>query len=168
VVSTLNAVTGATTANAGIVPVGNGGAIDLFVTNECDVIIDVNGYFAPAAPGGLSLHNLTPCRVLDTREASGAPRLNGSRDLDITANACGVPVAARAFALNATVVPPGYLGYLSLWPQGTAPPLVSTLNAFDASVTSNMAIVPTNNRSISAFSSHPTDLILDISGYFAP
>jgi hypothetical protein len=31
-----------------------------------------------------------------------------------------------------------------------------------------MAIVPTTNGSIDAFSSNPTQLILDISGYFAP
>jgi hypothetical protein len=81
---------------------------------------------------------------------------------------CAVPAAARAYALNATVVPPASLGYLSLWPQGVAQPHVSTLNAMDAAITSNMAIVPTTNGSISAFSPSPTDLILDISGYFAP
>ena len=34
-------------ANAAIVPAGPNGAISIFVTNDCDVIIDVNGYFAP-------------------------------------------------------------------------------------------------------------------------
>jgi N-acetylneuraminic acid mutarotase len=38
----------------------------------------------------------------------------------------------------------------------------------DGSITSNMAIVPTTNGSISAFASNPTQLILDISGYFVP
>jgi glycerol dehydrogenase-like iron-containing ADH family enzyme len=45
-------------------------------------------------------------------------------------------------------------------------PLVSTLNALDGAVTSNLAIVPTTNGSISVFPSNPTHLILDISGYF--
>jgi hypothetical protein len=58
------------------------------------------------------------------------------------------------------------LGYLTLWPQGQARPVVSTLNALDASVTSNLAIVPTTNGSISAFASDLTHLIVDISGYF--
>jgi hypothetical protein len=66
------------------------------------------------------------------------------------------------------VVPPGPLGFLTLWPQGATQPLVSTLNAIDGSITSNMAIVPTTNGSVSAFSSNPAHLILDISGYFAP
>jgi hypothetical protein len=35
-------------------------------------------------------------------------------------------------------------------------------------VTSNLAIVPTNNGSISAFGSSSTHLVLDISAFFAP
>jgi len=46
-VSTLNALDGNVTANAAIVPAGTGGAIDVFVTNPTDVILDINGYFAP-------------------------------------------------------------------------------------------------------------------------
>jgi hypothetical protein len=168
VVSTLNAMTGTVAANAALVPAGNGGAIDVFASHETDMIVDINGYFAPAGPGGLSLYNLTPCRVYDTRTPAGAPTLNGSRNVNFTASACAVPAAARAYAVNATVVPPATMGYLALWPNGSAQPLVSTLNAMDAATTSNMAIVPANNGTISAFSSHPTELILDISGYFAP
>ncbi|MCU1220128.1 MAG: hypothetical protein JWN42_1325, partial [Candidatus Angelobacter sp.] len=78
------------------------------------------------------------------------------------------PSAARSYVLNATVVPPAALGFLTLWPQSAAQPLVSTLNAADGAVTSNMAIVPTTNGSISAFGSNSTHLVLDISAYFAP
>ena len=42
---------------------------------------------------------------------------------------CDLPGTATAFSLNATVVPTTALGYLTLWPTGTAQPLVSTLNA---------------------------------------
>jgi len=45
--------------------------------------------------------------------------------------------------------------------------VVATLNAVDGAVTSNLAIVPTNNGSISAFLSNPAYLVLDIFGYFA-
>ena len=47
-------------------------------------------------------------------------------------------------------------------------PLVSTLNAYDGLVTSNMAIVPNDNGSVDAYADGLTHLILDISGYFAP
>jgi hypothetical protein len=58
--------------------------------------------------------------------------------------------------------------FLTLWPNGGAQPYVSTLNAYDGAITSNMAIVPTTNGSVDAFSSDSTQLIFDISGYFAP
>jgi hypothetical protein len=46
--------------------------------------------------------------------------------------------------------------------------LVSTLNALDGSISSNMAIVPSTNGKVDAFASGITQLILDISSYFAP
>jgi hypothetical protein len=165
-VSTLNSPTGAVTANAAIVPSGSNGDISVFVTNPSDLVIDVNGYFAPPGAGGLSLHNLTPCRVLDTRNPAGAPPFNGAKDLNVAAASCGAPATAQSYVLNATVVPPGSLGFLTLWPQGSTQPLVSTLNAIDGAITSNMAIVPATNGSLSIFGSNPTHLVMDISGYF--
>jgi hypothetical protein len=130
--------------------------------------VDINGYFAPPGTGGLSFFSLTPCRVMDTRNPAGALPFNGKIDVNVTSSGCGAPASAQSFVLNATVVPPGPMGFLTLWPQGASQPFVSTLNAPDGTVTSNMAIVPTSNGSVSAFGSHATHLILDISGYFAP
>jgi hypothetical protein len=70
--------------------------------------------------------------------------------------------------LNATVVPDGMLGYLTLWPQGSVQTAGSTLNAYNGDVTSNMAIVPHRNTEISAFATNSTYLVLDLFGYFAP
>ena len=66
------------------------------------------------------------------------------------------------------MVPNGDLGYLTLWPDGESRPVVSTLNAADGAITSNMAIVPTTNGCIDAYAAGLTQVILDISGYFAP
>ena len=65
-------------------------------------------------------------------------------------------------------MPTGSLNYLTLWPDGTGQPYVSTLNAYDGLTTSNLAIVPTANSYIDAYAEGLTQLILDISGYFAP
>jgi hypothetical protein len=167
-VSTLNANTGRVTANAAIVLAGTNGDVSVFVDNSSDLVIDINGYFAPPATGGLSFFPLPPCRVLDTRNPPGTPAFRGQKDVNVIATTCGAPGTAQAFVLNATVVPPGPLGFLTLWPQGAVQPLVSTLNAGDGAVTSNMAIIPTTNGSISAFALDPTHLVLDILGYFAP
>jgi hypothetical protein len=167
-VSTLNANLGGVTANSAIVPAAANGDISVFVSNPSDVVIDVNGYFAPPAAGGLSLFALTPCRVLDTRTSPVHPPTASPFDVSVALSGCGAPTTAQSFVLNATVVPPAPFGFLTLWPAGTTQPLVSTLNAIDGAITSNMAIVPTVNGAISAFGSHPVQLILDISGYFAP
>jgi hypothetical protein len=42
------------------------------------------------------------------------------------------------------------------------------LNASDGAITSNMVIVSTTNGTIDAFSTNSTNLILDLSSYFAP
>jgi hypothetical protein len=84
----------------------------------------------------------------------------------VSASGCGIPASAQAHVLSVTVVPPGALGFLTLWPQGQTRPTVATLNALDAQITSNLAVVPSNNGSISAFASNPTHIVIDISGYF--
>jgi len=165
--SSLNDPTGTITANAVIVPAPGSGAVDVFATDNTNLVIDSNGYFASPGPGGLSLYTIAPCRVLDTRMSPGTP-ITSALSVPIGANPCNVPAAAQAFVLNATVVPTGPLGFLTLWPLGQAQPLVSTLNAPDGAVTSNMAIVPSGGGFIMAFASNPTHLILDITGYFAP
>jgi hypothetical protein len=87
---------------------------------------------------------------------------------DVVDEGCAASSAAQAYVFNASVVPDGALGYLTLWPDGTDQPLVSTLNALDGSISSNMAIVPNQNGFIDAYASGFTQLILDISSYFAP
>jgi hypothetical protein len=79
-----------------------------------------------------------------------------------------VPDKAQAFVFNATVVPAGVLGFITMWPQGQSQPLAATLNAIDGVITNNMAIVPTKTGSVSVFPSAPTHLVLDIFGFFAP
>ncbi|HEX8811490.1 MAG TPA: hypothetical protein VF742_05815, partial [Terracidiphilus sp.] len=165
-VSTLNAPTGTVTANAAIVPVGTSGEISAFADDDTDLIIDINGYFAATGQGGLSLYPSTPCRLLDTRSTSGV--IAGELTVNIAGGPCGIPAAAQTYIFNATVVPASSLGFLSLWPDGQSQPLVSTLNASDSATASNMAIVPTLNGLIDAFASSSTQLILDISSFFAP
>ena len=168
-VASLNSLKlGEITANAAILPAGTNGDVDIFVTNDTDLVIDINGYFAPPEVGGLSLYNLTPCRVLDTRESIGSLPLVGIREINVALSGCGAPETAKAYVFNATVVPTNGLLYLTLWPHGTDQPFVSTLNDLDGSITNNMAIVPTNNGSIGAFAFDSTHLIMDIFGYFAP
>ena len=163
-VSTLNAYSGGATANAAIVPAASNGDVSAYVSDDSDLVIDVNGYFAPPGQNGLSLYSLMPCRVLDTRPNA----FHGPLMVNVKDSVCSVPTSAQAYVFNATALPQGPLGYLTLWADSLQQPYVSTLNAYDGAVTSNMAIVPTVNGLIDVFASNPTNLLLDITSYFAP
>jgi hypothetical protein len=166
-VSTLNAPTGAITANAAIVAAGNGGDVSIFVTDTSDVIIDVNGYFAAPTTGGLSFYTTTECRAIDTRDQYP---VDGTQSLPVQDSPCAPPASAEAYLLNVTAIPNGQgpLYYLTLWADGTTQPYVSTLNALDGAITSNMAIVANTMGNTNAFSYGSTRLIVDLYGYFAP
>jgi len=117
-VSTLNALTGTVTANAALVPAGQNGEINVYPSHDTDLVIDINGYFAPTAAGGLSLYATVPCRVLDTRQSSGA--FSGELTVNVVGSPCGVPATAQAYVLNATVVPIGAFGILDVVARWTA------------------------------------------------
>ncbi|MGA8878386.1 MAG: YncE family protein [Candidatus Korobacteraceae bacterium] len=167
IVSTLNNPTATVVANAAIVPAAPDGDIDVYAYNSTDLIIDINGYFA-AASTGLSLYPSQPCRVIDTRSSGGA--FDGQRNppVNVTDGPCPIPSTAQEYVFNATVVPSGSLGYLTLWADGSPMPSVSTLNATDGKVASNMAIVGNVDGKVDAYAYGWTNLILDISSYFAP
>jgi hypothetical protein len=170
-VSTLNDVLGLVIANAAIVVGDSSGQISAYATSNTDLIIDINGYFAPAGQGGLSLYGVSPCRVIDTRKIGSGQPFTGTLTppVDVVDAGCAASSTAQAYVFNASVIPQGSLGYLTLWPDGQMQPVVSTLNATDGSITSNMAIVPTNDGSIDASATHGfTQLFLDLSAYFAP
>jgi hypothetical protein len=168
-ISTLNVPTGTVTANAAMVTLNpsTSESVSVFATNNTDLVMDVTGYFAPASlvPTGLSLYIVPPCRVLDTRNGTGA--IQATVKVPFSNSSCNAPQAAQAYVMNATVVPPGTLGALVLWPDNVTEPVASTLNALDGSITSNMAIIGTTDGSIDASAFNPTQLVLDISGYFA-
>jgi len=173
-VSTLNSFGGIVVANAAIVAAGTNGAVSVYVTNPTDVILDISGYFDTATgPTSYAFYPATPCRIADTRGAAGqfgGPSMYGgeTRNFPIPLGPCSLPATAQAYSLNVTVVPGGYLGYLTTWPTGLAQPNVSTLNSWTGKVAANAALVPSGtNGSVSAYVSNPTDVILDANGYFA-
>ncbi len=109
--------------------------------------------------------------MLDTRTDGNGQPFTGQLTINVASSACAPPTTAQAYVFNATALPSGYLSYLTLWPDGQGQPVVSTLNAADGWITSNMAIVPyasNGDGKIDAYAAGVTQLILDISSYFAP
>lgn len=66
--SNLNFAPGQTVANAVTAKVGDGGAVCIYNDAATHLIVDVNGYYSPAANFG----SLDPARLLDTRRSSPA------------------------------------------------------------------------------------------------
>ena len=174
--STLNALTGTVVANTAIVGAGEQGAIDVFAIDDTHLILDVNGYFAPPGePGGLNYYPVKPCRLLDSRLSPplyGFPKLTAYAITPNQPLACIPPAAAKAWSLNATVLPTdGPLGWFALGPGDiyyyNYKPLFSTLNALDGGITANAVIVEAPGRYLSIFLSDSAHLILDLNGFFA-
>jgi hypothetical protein len=180
-VATLNAPNGGVVGNEAIVPSGTvaGEPISVFVNDNTNLVIDINGYFAPPGSlGALYFYPLTPCRVADTRGngfggSFGPPSLLGgaTRNFPLPSSACAIPSSAQAYSLNLTAVVPsgGELGYLTAFPAGETLPVAATLNAGSGGVVAAAAIVPAGtNGAISVYASNNTNLVIDINGYFGP
>ena len=112
-VSTMNSLDGRVKANAAIVPAGVSAAVSVFVSDTSDVVLDIDGYFAPATQSTLAFYPLPPCRVADTRNPNGplgGPVLQAGveRDFPVQSNPnCVIPSTAEAYSLNFTAVPLG-------------------------------------------------------------
>jgi hypothetical protein len=116
----------------------------------------------------------TPCRIVDTRGPAGpygAPSLPAStpRNFALRTGPCaGISAGAVAYSLNITVTNTLGPGFISLYPQGGAAPVVSTLNYVANQTIANAAIVPagTGGGVTAVAGVSGTDLIIDINGYY--
>ena len=109
--SLMNSPDGRIKANAAIVPAGVDAGVSIYVTQTTNVIIDIDGYFAPANGSSLAFYPLPPCRIVDTRAQDGdlgGPYLQASqeRDFPILESSC-IPsgVTPAAYSFNVTAVP---------------------------------------------------------------
>jgi uncharacterized repeat protein (TIGR01451 family) len=126
---------------------------------------------------GADFHTVEPCRVADTRNASGpsgGPALaaNMSRTFPVT-GICGIPSSATSVAINVTVVAETDFGDLRLYPAGSAAPSSSTINFATGKVRANNAIIPLGvGGQITVLCDMPpgspgqTHFLFDVTGYF--
>jgi len=125
---------------------------------------------------------VSPCRLLDTRDASNYPggQITGSgRTLSmhtvvLTASGCPnpLPSSAQSYSLNLTVVATeGSFGFITAYPTGESLPLAASLT-WSTSIASNSVIVQAGTGGAITVacggSGCPVDLVVDLSGYFIP
>lgn len=165
--------------NAVTVEISRNGRTAWFDTAEGDLVPgDYNGTedvfadFTPPPP--TDFHTLAPCRLLDTRTPEDGPALaSGTVELLAVHGACGIPPAARALAVNVTVLGATGAGHLTLLPGGLGAPDSSTVNFVANTARSNNAIAaltPGVERGLAVSpvvaGGGTVHLILDVSGWF--
>ncbi len=175
-VSDLNFGAGQTIANQVTVKVGASGKVSIFNNGgQVNVIADVTGYYASATGDGFS--SLAPARILDSRPGLGntggysSPWGAGvSRDVAVGGRG-GVPANADAVVLNVTATDTTASSFLSVWPQGSARPTVSSINWTPGETIPNAVTVKLNtaNGEVSVYNlTGSGDVIIDVAGYFLP
>ena len=157
------------------------GQFKIYTVAQTDLVVDVLGYFSADATDangtGLLFNPLTPSRLLDTRVgATGACFLPGApltalTEVSQTArNVCTIANTAQAIVGNVTTVLPPANGFLTLWPSDAASrPLASTSNYpsgrnFNRYFTVGLGA----DGKFKMYPSQTIDLVIDVSGYFAP
>jgi YVTN family beta-propeller protein len=174
--SNLNWVAGQTVANLSEVGLGAGGKVSVFnPAGSVDVVVDVEGYAAPAATAGTGLYNpLAPARITDTRPSSGFPNagktLGPGQSLDVqVTGAGGVPKSGvGAVVVNVTATNTTKSSFLTVWPTGVTRPTASNLNWFAGQTVPNRVQVPVSPEGkVSIFNpAGSVDVVVDVGGYF--
>ena len=116
---------------------------------------------------------VTPFRITDTRTSSGAPNagmtLAAAGTLNVQVTGLGtVPAGASAAVLNVTAVDPTASGFLTVFPEGTTMPLVSSLNFTPGVNVANLVTVPLSSAGgVSIYNSAgSTNVVVDAEGYY--
>ncbi len=167
-------VTGPTTITA-TTSAHAAGVVDVVVQTNTMTATLTNGYFYFTPPAAASFYTLTPCRLVDTRNASGplgGPTLSasGQRSFTLT-GACGVPASAKAISVNVAVTGPAASGFLKLYPGDGLAPLASSINFSAGQTRANNAIVllatdGSGSLRVQNGSTGTVHFILDVNGYF--
>nr|WP_107486768.1 right-handed parallel beta-helix repeat-containing protein [Streptomyces sp. TLI_235] len=171
--SNLNWTTGQTVANLVTVPVVDGRAT-FFAgggPGTVEVIADLAGYHSTK---GSVFTAAGPTRLLDTRQAVGAPKArvpqSGSIDLQV-AGVKGVPATGvTAVTMNVTVTAPNDNGFLTVYPHGQERPTASNLNWTTGQTVANLVTVPVVDGKVTFFAGGgggSVDVVADLAGYYS-
>jgi uncharacterized protein YkwD len=169
--SNLNWVPGDTVPNLVTAKLGAGGAVSIFnAVGSVHVIADVAGWYDDGTSAtGAGYHPLTPSRILDTRDGSGAIAPAAVRELQVSGQG-GVPAAGvSAVVTNVALTGPTAHGHLTIYPAGESVPGASNLNFRPAQTVANLvsAKLGAGGRvGIFNASAGSTHVIADVAGWF--
>jgi hypothetical protein len=177
-VSNVNAAAGETVPNLAFIPVGSSGQITIYNdAGTADVIVDLEGYFAPETSGSAGSYDpVTSDRIADTRTGSGEPYAGdtlhpgSTQAIQVTGVADdGVPATGvTAVVLNVTVTDTTAPSFLTVFDPDHSMPLASNLNWGPGVTVANRVVVPVSSTGqIAVYNqSGNVDVIVDVNGYF--
>ena len=120
-------------------------------------------------------HSLPPCRLLDTRDGTGAPvgKLGPGQTMNLqVAERCGVEQAAlvSAVVLNVTVTGPTSSSVLTVYPSDSSRPLTSNLNFVGGDTRPNAVTVKMgSDGKVKIWNlTGQTHVVADVFGYYGP
>src|SRR5215207_17221 len=166
--SNVNPRVGDPTPNLVVVPLDASRTVCLFTFAATNLIVDATGWFGT---GGELFHEQAPQRVVDTRTAlrppdSGTGKLPAGYVLTVPLAGTAVPNEARGIAVNITVTEPDEAGYVTAYPCGTAPPLISQVNFLPGENRANQAMVGLGGGALCVFTFTSLHLVIDVAGWF--
>jgi hypothetical protein len=123
---------------------------------------------------GARFYTLTPCRVIDTRNANGplaGPALAANADRGFTVTGqCGIPSSARSISVNVTVTQSTAAGDLRLYASGGSLPVSVVINYGAGQTRANNSAAPLGSSGGLAVhcdqASGTVQFILDVNGYY--
>jgi hypothetical protein len=149
-----------TRAAGAIVSLSSARTLCVYSSASTDVIVDLQAAFVPpSTSGALSLTPLaTPSRLVDTRQSGR------SRTLSVP-----VPSGADAVAVNLTATGSAEPGFVTAYPCGGRPPVVSNVNVGPGETKASAGFVRVGaGDSICVLSNVDVDVIVDLTGTLRP
>ena len=158
-----------------VTPARSTGKVAVAVTNpDAQSASLANGFFYAPLAAASDLYTVSPCRVVDTRNANGArggPVLSPRqiRTFPI-AGTCGIPANAKSVVVNVTSVAPGAAGSFQAFP-GNAFPMGTSVISFGAGQTragSAILMLSTDGNGtlgVQNDAAGSTHFVLDVTGY---
>lgn len=164
---------GQTRANLVSVPVGPTGGISVYHYGGGHVLADLMGmYVFTAGSSDGRYQGLTPARLFDTRDGTGAVpvgKLAGGTPIDVQVlGRAGVPATGvSGVVLNVTVTEPDDAGYVTVWPEGTAPNASNLNHDPGEEHVAGQVLVPVGpDGSVRVLSFATAHVLADVAGWF--
>jgi hypothetical protein len=167
------------------VATGPGGSVSLSATSQTDVLVDLEGYVSAASSDTAGQYHpfatgTTRCEESSVSSEPVSSRCGSSpgKEIQLAPGTPGTtPLAppegvatpgATAALLSLAVEHPAATGYVSAYPTGREPGVVSEVSLTTGQPASNQILVPTDSSgAVTFYASEPTTIVVHVLGYFS-